>query len=293
MATAWEHNDLAADLAAHLRGSTDRLVWTDMQLGPMGSPRPDVYTVPKSYVRWTPMAYEVKVTRSDFRVDITTGKWMDYRKYSAGVMFAAPINLIEVRQIPDGAGLMVRGDTGWRTLQKAVFQTLDNLPLETWIKLLIDGIERQGRINQKAPRGELIKDYLDSSAIKKKFGDQIGCLLAGREHAEFQFAQETQRIAEAAGKLKQEQDRREAAARERAAKELPELSAIRQELCDLLGLRPDSRMVLIRNEAHRQMTALKRDPEVQRLQQILAMVQEALERASLPIPPLAQLKLAI
>ena len=30
----WRHDELADDLAAHLRGGTDRMVWTDMQLGP-------------------------------------------------------------------------------------------------------------------------------------------------------------------------------------------------------------------------------------------------------------------
>ncbi|WP_155772611.1 hypothetical protein [Burkholderia vietnamiensis] len=31
----WNHDDLAGDLAAHLRGASDRLVWTDMQLEPI------------------------------------------------------------------------------------------------------------------------------------------------------------------------------------------------------------------------------------------------------------------
>lgn len=51
------HDELAADLAAKLR--TDRrMVWTDIQLGPSGSPRPDVYAIFKSFshhrqpVRW-------------------------------------------------------------------------------------------------------------------------------------------------------------------------------------------------------------------------------------------------
>ncbi len=238
--TAWEHDALADDLAAHLRGSTDRLVWTDMQLGPAGSPRPDVYAVPRSFARFTPMAYEVKVTRSDFRIDITSGKWQDYRKYCAGVMFAAPVNLIEARELPEGAGLMVRGDTGWRTLQKAVFQTLDNLPLETWIKLLLDGIERHARINPVTPSGDLVKNYL---AI--------------------------------------------------AEEEAPELVAIRHELCGLLGLPMDSDIESIRHSANAQLQIVNRDAEVMRLKQILASVQDALERASLPIPSIAQLKLPI
>lgn len=54
----WAHDDLAHDLASYLRGMTDRRVWVDMQLGPSGSPRPDVYTIPCSFTRFTPLAYE-------------------------------------------------------------------------------------------------------------------------------------------------------------------------------------------------------------------------------------------
>jgi hypothetical protein len=33
----WGHNDLARDLAEHLRQNTARMVWEDMQLGPSGT----------------------------------------------------------------------------------------------------------------------------------------------------------------------------------------------------------------------------------------------------------------
>ena len=65
----WQHDQLAEDLAAHLK-APDRMVWLNMQLGPRGSPRPDVYTIYKSYVRPQPTAYEVKISREDFRSDI-------------------------------------------------------------------------------------------------------------------------------------------------------------------------------------------------------------------------------
>lgn len=40
------HDELAQSLAAHLRGDA-RMIWCDLQLGPSGSPRPDVYTIDK------------------------------------------------------------------------------------------------------------------------------------------------------------------------------------------------------------------------------------------------------
>jgi len=48
--TQWLHDDLQADLAAWLKDKS-RMVWQDVQLGPAGSMRPDVYTLRKSFVR--------------------------------------------------------------------------------------------------------------------------------------------------------------------------------------------------------------------------------------------------
>ena len=90
MSVQWQHNDLMHDLAEHLRSNSDRMVWTDMQLGPVGSPRPDVFTVNKSYTQPRPLSYEIKISRADFRSDVTSGKWQKYLDYSAGVIFAPP-----------------------------------------------------------------------------------------------------------------------------------------------------------------------------------------------------------
>ena len=83
----WKHNALAKDLADHLLGNPRRLAWLDIQLGPVHSPRPDVYTLDKSYVQPCPTAYEVKVSVQDFRSDVTSGKWQTYLNYAEAVYF--------------------------------------------------------------------------------------------------------------------------------------------------------------------------------------------------------------
>lgn len=280
----WEHDALASDLASHLRGHTDRLVWEDMQLGPAGSPRPDVYTIQRSFTRWTPMAYEVKVTRPDFRSDITTGKWQDYRRYAAGVVFACPVNLIAKHELPADAGLMVRGDVGWRPLKKPTLQTLDNLPLETWVKLLLDGIERHARINLLPEREELIKNFLGVAAVKKKFGEQLGQLLNDREQAAWYLANENRLMREDADKLAKH--RRQPPERPETAN--TELAAIRSELCAMLGVPDHCDTWVIRRAAQRQMDALRRDVEITRLQGLLGTVRQALDQARTATPTIAQ-----
>lgn len=139
----WRHDDLAADLAAHLRAPA-RMVWCDMQLGPQGSPRPDVYAIDRSFVKWSPTAYEVKISVADFRSDVTSGKWMSYRRYAGAVVFAVPAGLVSPVDLPQGCGLMVRGEAGWRTARKPTREIVESLPTAAWLKLLMDGVDREG-----------------------------------------------------------------------------------------------------------------------------------------------------
>lgn len=138
------HDDLAFDLARHLRASQNVMVWTNIQLGPSGSPRPDVYTIHKSYVKPTPMAYEVKVSRSDFRADATAGKWGSYLTYAQGVTFACEQGLLTKDEMPPHCGLIVRGESGWRSVKRATLNSHVVIPQAALLKLLIDGIATEG-----------------------------------------------------------------------------------------------------------------------------------------------------
>lgn len=109
-----KHDELADDLAKHLLASGDVCVWTDMQMGPVGSPRPDVYVLPKEYRAFHPISYEVKVSMQDFRADTTRAKWQSYLPFSAGVVFACPAGLLKPADLPTGCGLIERSSTGWR-----------------------------------------------------------------------------------------------------------------------------------------------------------------------------------
>lgn len=134
----WTHDSLAADLAGHLRGD-GVMVWCDVQLGPAASPRPDVYVLHTSFVRPNPIAYEVKVSRSDFLADVTEAKWSKYLAYAGSVWFAAPEGLLQKGEIPDRAGLMVRGADKWRALKRPIPNPLTSIPQEALLKLIMEG----------------------------------------------------------------------------------------------------------------------------------------------------------
>lgn len=163
MSQQWDHDELANDLAKHLR-SENRMVWVDMQLGPQGSPRPDVYALFRSYTQPNPIAYEVKISVSDFRADVTTAKWSRYLNYAYAVVFAVPAGLIGKADVPDSCGLIVRNDSGWRMAKKPTLQPR-NIDQQALLKLVIDGVSREGPRNRA-----IIRNPYDS--IAKKVGSE-------------------------------------------------------------------------------------------------------------------------
>lgn len=172
----WNHDELAHDLANHLRVNPEHMVWEDMQMGPSGSIRPDVYLLKKAYSNFAPVTYEIKVSVSDFRSDITSGKWQGYLKFSSGVIFAVPAGLINKADVPAGCGLIVRHDEVWRTVKRPTLQKIDTLPHSAWMKMLIDGIERvqfeRARLRQRSNSWQI------EQKLRTKYGEELARLIA-------------------------------------------------------------------------------------------------------------------
>lgn len=173
----WQHDELANDLASHLLDAQRRMVWTNLQLGPRHSARPDVYTMDKSFVHPNPRAYEVKVSVADFRSDVTTGKWQNYLAYAQAVTFAVPHGLVPKSDIPAGCGFMVRSERGWATIRKPTLSVLDRIPEEALLKLLIDGCERERR----AYRVEQTSRWYERDRIKQELGADVAEALDRRD----------------------------------------------------------------------------------------------------------------
>lgn len=258
------HDELAGSLLGHLRGG-DVMAWADVQLGPSGSPRPDVYTIRKSFVSPRPMAYECKVSRSDFLADVTTGKWQTYLRYASGVVFACEGNLLSPSDVPTHCGLIVL-KTAWRLVKRPILSPV-TIPEEALLKLLIDGVEREGsRYRIKAWKESMYWDEL-----KRKFGEATARTVADRlgVEREIESAKRTaQRIVEDA-QFRADRIKTEAA---------DLIAPLRAELCDVLGLPADTYHGRIKQEVCRLRQEMSEHPAHAALRSITNNLRRTLDQ---------------
>ncbi|MDN7724908.1 hypothetical protein [Burkholderia gladioli] len=286
----WTHNALAEDLAAHLRGASDRLVWTDMQLGPAGSPRPDVYSVPCSFARFQPVAYECKISVADFRRDVTAGKWTSYLRFAAGVIFAAPAGLLKKDDIPPGCGLIVRGPDGWRTLKGPTLKNMENLPRDAWVKLIIDGLPREIERQKCQGRAEIVSEWKLTHLLRAKLGDLVADAVRDRLSAEHRLHDATEALKTAAKEAEDERQLILSRSRERAQRDATQIDEARAALAQSLGLRADAGAMQISMACHEAARRLNADTEIQRLRHLIERMQMALDTGKEPLPHIAQVR---
>ncbi|WP_175878876.1 hypothetical protein [Burkholderia sp. BCC0097] len=284
----WAHDDLAKDLAAHLRGASDRLVWTDMQLGPVGSPRPDVYTVPCSFARFQPVAYECKISVADFRRDVTAGKWTSYLRFAAGVIFAAPAGLLKKEDIPAGCGLIVRGPDGWRSLKGPTLKNMENLPRDAWIKLIIDGMARLAEQGREQLRAGLCNEWTLEKKLRARLGDLVADAVRDQLNAERRLKAATERLENLAEEAENERRLILDRAKEHAQRDAAQIDSARGELARALGLPASAGAWEIASACKQAVRRVSIDSEVNRLRQQLERIQVAIESAAEPLPHIAR-----
>lgn len=288
----WGHDDLAHDLAQHLRVNPEHIVWENMQMGPSGSIRPDVYLLKKSYSTFAPVTYETKVSVSDFRSDITSGKWQGYLKFSSAVIFAVPAGLISKDDVPAGCGLIVRHDEIWRTVKRPTMQKIDTLSHREWMKLVIDGVERAVLQRDTARVRCGLNSYTVEAALRSKVGADIAKMIsmAMRSKESLEYA---------IGELKkQEQEVREETqfqlkyALDKARRSGQELSSEQARLAAALGLGADAtadQLISAMGDAARRLSG---DAEVTRLRRLFENIKRYTDEGSEPLPCLQEVQFA-
>lgn len=242
--TTLKHDQLAEDLARHLAAySTPMAVWTDMQLGPSGSARPDVFTIEKTYTALRARVFEVKVSRSDFLADVTAGKYLSYFKFAGSVTFATPSGLLNKDEIPDRCGLITRSDDGnWRYQRKPTLQATPDLPRHTWLKLVIDGCarEREKLRLEKCGLGSF-GEWRAEQLMRDRAGDELALALSNRNRALAKFTDEGDYYTKQA-------EKRVAEARDAARVERQELDTLIANAASALGLPEGSSVWQVRQE---------------------------------------------
>lgn len=172
------HDELANNLAIHLIND-NRMVWEDIPVGKIHSVRPDVLTIEKSYSSPNPISYEIKVSVSDFRSDVTKAKWKAYLDFSYGVVFAVPKGLIKKSDVPNGCGLITFNGQSWNTVKRPTLHPA-KLNDELLLKLLISGEQRETQ--KLIIKNRDFDEHLHHDVLRKKFGKDFRSKIAMLEN---------------------------------------------------------------------------------------------------------------
>ena len=121
-----------------------------------GVRRCDLWTIsPNSSAGFKARAYEVKVSRADFRRDNAI-KQREARLFSDQFYYVAPAGLIRPNEVPDWAGLIEFADGKFKTVINAPFRDKD---APTW-ELVVSLIRNSGKVNRDT---DLLKQRLRSA----------------------------------------------------------------------------------------------------------------------------------
>ncbi|MEE3649479.1 MULTISPECIES: hypothetical protein [unclassified Brenneria] len=280
--TKWTHNGLAHDLAEHLRQNTSRFVWEDMQLGPAGSPRPDVYAVPFSFSKFCPIAYECKISVSDFRADVTKGKYTSYMPFASGIVFAVPEGLIKKSDLPAGCGLMVRGENGWRTVKGPTLNAVDNLPRDAWIKLLIDGIQRESKRTELKVRYGSI--WVTERELAKRHGEEVAHLVREALLSSERLRDATAKREAAREEIFRETEEEKKRRWEALERSTGRLNDAQMELASALGLPENATISQLTRAIYEARNRLASDREIQRFRNLFRYLERTIADGNEPLP---------
>ncbi len=244
------------------------MVWTDMQLGPVWSPRPDVWTLRKSYADPDPRAYECKVSVADFRADITSGKWQSYLTYSRAVTFATPAGLIDKKDLPAGCGLMIWNGEYWHTVKAPTLNVRPSIPHDAMMKLLIDGIERA----EEASRIRLRDKWHTEASIRQAYGQKVAEYVRDKLTLDDRIASLRKMYEDERHRLEQQE-----ASRRKASED--ERDAILSDVREILGLHVGSGEWEIKRKIRELAESVSRDAEVRALQFRLLAFEDAIAKA--------------
>lgn len=135
--------------------------------------RIDLWAMKRSWAKPLVVAYEVKVSRSDFMGD---NKWQEYLPYCNEFYFAAPPGLIEKNELPREVGLIETTKNGARLLtrKKAIYREVD-IPDGLYRYLLICRTRIDPPNEYEDPRA-----YWERWLVQRKIDRTFGAMVGGQ-----------------------------------------------------------------------------------------------------------------
>ncbi|WCL51448.1 MmcB family DNA repair protein [Leptospira sp. GIMC2001] len=144
-----------------------------------GTTRMDAWVMPRSWVKPECTAYEIKVSRSDFKKD---EKWQTYLPYCNYLYFVAPPGIIDPSELPPEAGLYITSTNGQKLFKKklSVRRSLE-IPQEMFRLALMRCepsrsllLTQLDKYDQKQRRLQELEEYLSEKRILKERGAKLG-----------------------------------------------------------------------------------------------------------------------
>lgn len=134
--------------------------------------RIDALAVKRSWAKPEFVAYEVKVSRSDFLLDT---KWPAYRDYCHRLYFACPSGLIKPAETADDVGLVYYNpeNGALSTAKKAVFRDIGFPTVEMVYYILISRVGSDHHPFFSTRRQEL-EAWLRDKELRKRLGEHVG-----------------------------------------------------------------------------------------------------------------------
>jgi hypothetical protein len=153
--------------------------------GVSGYLRMDAWVMPRSWSKMSCICYEIKISRSDFLKD---KKWQNYLKYCNEFYFAAPHGIIDHRELPPEAGLLVCSKNGARLfLKKAAVVRKVEIPESLWMYLLMCRVKIKDENYLDESSGlRYWKAWMEKKIIGRDFGYHVSQSIQKRVREEIE-----------------------------------------------------------------------------------------------------------
>lgn len=135
---------LAQEITEALAGSLGDAIFATELAFCQGARRCDLWTISaNSSAGFKARAYEVKISRADFRRDNAV-KQREARLFSDQFYYVTPAGLLKPDEVPDWAGLIEYTDGSFKTIIQAPYRDKD---APTW-ELVVSMIRNSGNVNR-------------------------------------------------------------------------------------------------------------------------------------------------